>query len=259
MKCFYCENIFEPKKWNSKFCSTKCCAQSAYQKRIGLNGKKSDQRACLHCSSLFHYSAKKYCSSECLSKATSKKRNNVRRSRLYSALRVKYDVAEILERDGTRCGHCGVETQCNDSCIDSFRNIDHIIPLSKGGHDCKYNVQVLCKICNNLKGSKLLDIDVSKAKRLWPEDPVGYFNSRKSTTKKNNKSGVTGVFYCKGSGKWVSRIEVGSKRIESKSKEMDLAIEKRELMIKLAKDGNSVNQIKLMVKEYASNKKTSSS
>lgn len=51
----------------------------------------------------------------------------------------------IYERDGERCVHCG-----------STRNleIDHIIPVSKGGKSIPSNLQTLCHKCNLEKGNR---------------------------------------------------------------------------------------------------------
>jgi 5-methylcytosine-specific restriction endonuclease McrA len=35
--------------------------------------------------------------------------------------------------------------------------IDHIIPLSLGGNSQESNLQTLCRICNSLKGNKIID------------------------------------------------------------------------------------------------------
>lgn len=57
---------------------------------------------------------------------------------------------EIMRRDGYRCRHCG-------AFQDGARlEIDHIIPISKGGLSTPDNLQTLCHRCNEKKGS---DID----------------------------------------------------------------------------------------------------
>ncbi len=50
--------------------------------------------------------------------------------------------ARVLVRDGGRCRRCG-----------SARNLelDHIIPLSRGGNSDEENLQTLCKRCNRKK------------------------------------------------------------------------------------------------------------
>jgi 5-methylcytosine-specific restriction endonuclease McrA len=51
----------------------------------------------------------------------------------------------LIERDGHKC------KQCNS--IENIQ-IDHIIPLSKGGSDEPENLQLLCRKCNIRKGDK---------------------------------------------------------------------------------------------------------
>lgn len=53
----------------------------------------------------------------------------------------------IYERDGYRCRICGRKT--NDL------EIDHIIPIAKGGKSTYDNLQTLCHRCNKRKGSNL--------------------------------------------------------------------------------------------------------
>jgi hypothetical protein len=55
----------------------------------------------------------------------------------------------IYERDGHRCRKCGISGRHHDL------EIDHIIPISKGGKSTYDNLQTLCRRCNLEKGSKI--------------------------------------------------------------------------------------------------------
>ena len=51
----------------------------------------------------------------------------------------------ILKKYNNRCAHCGGKDHLE---------VDHIIPLSKGGRHDEDNFQILCKTCNLKKGSR---------------------------------------------------------------------------------------------------------
>ena len=53
--------------------------------------------------------------------------------------------ARIFKRDGCVCKKCGTTTNLQ---------LDHIIPVSKGGKDEDGNLQVLCASCNSSKNDK---------------------------------------------------------------------------------------------------------
>lgn len=66
----------------------------------------------------------------------------IERSKVSNKLRL-----EIFRRDGNRCKMCGKRTDDLE--------IDHIIPISKGGKSNKENLQTLCRKCNRNKGSNI--------------------------------------------------------------------------------------------------------
>ncbi len=55
----------------------------------------------------------------------------------------------IMERDGYRCCHCG-KRETDENLLE----IDHIIPISKGGKSVYDNLQTLCHKCNVEKGNR---------------------------------------------------------------------------------------------------------
>lgn len=61
--------------------------------------------------------------------------------------------ANILEAHNYRCAYCGVEFNCG-----LLPTRDHIIPISKGGHNTKENVVPACKSCNSKKYNKIIHL-----------------------------------------------------------------------------------------------------
>jgi hypothetical protein len=72
-----------------------------------------------------------------------------RRARLVEAFVEFVDPAVVFERDKGICGICRLPVDAS-----SF-DIDHVIPLSKGGEHRYSNVQVAHSRCNRRKGAKL--------------------------------------------------------------------------------------------------------
>ena len=54
--------------------------------------------------------------------------------------------AAVLVRDGGRCRRCRRSIKLE---------MDHIIPVSKGGKTEEFNLQILCRRCNRAKSRKL--------------------------------------------------------------------------------------------------------
>lgn len=57
------------------------------------------------------------------------------------------DIREIFFAQKGRCALCGVKLSAN-------QQIDHIVPLAKGGTSNRNNLQILCRPCNASKGAK---------------------------------------------------------------------------------------------------------
>jgi 5-methylcytosine-specific restriction endonuclease McrA len=53
----------------------------------------------------------------------------------------------VYKRDGWKCLKCGTGKNLT---------IDHIVPLSLGGHNGRSNLQTLCECCNFNKGATMI-------------------------------------------------------------------------------------------------------
>lgn len=58
----------------------------------------------------------------------------------------KEDIKQFLILQKQKCAICNVS-------IKSGYHIDHIVPLSKGGNNTRYNIQLLCPLCNLSKNA----------------------------------------------------------------------------------------------------------
>lgn len=72
-------------------------------------------------------------------------RRKAERSRVTPAVRYR-----IMQRDGFRCCVCGGSAKEGVSL-----EVDHIIPISKGGISDEANLQTLCRDCNRGKGADI--------------------------------------------------------------------------------------------------------
>ena len=57
----------------------------------------------------------------------------------------------VFERDKYTCQYCG--------CTCSDLEVDHIIPVSKGGTDDIRNLATACMMCNRAKGNRILTVE----------------------------------------------------------------------------------------------------
>jgi len=97
-------------------------------------------------------------------KAASIRGTQKRRARKKGVLYELFDPQEVFERDGWRCQHCHKKVQWLNKSPHSplYPNLDHIVPLSKGGEHTRRNTQLLCRACNSKKGTN----DIGEQLRL---------------------------------------------------------------------------------------------
>jgi len=59
------------------------------------------------------------------------------------------DINMLYEKQCGKCAYCGVP-------VGSIYDVDHVIPISRGGSNYPDNLAIACPLCNRSKGSKLL-------------------------------------------------------------------------------------------------------
>ena len=59
-------------------------------------------------------------------------------------------IDKIKKRDNYTCQKCGVSVKDEPTLL---LEVDHIIPISKGGKSIPSNLQVLCSKCNGKKSN----------------------------------------------------------------------------------------------------------
>ena len=85
------------------------------------------------------------------------KKSHKRRALIASASIEDVNPIEIFERDDFRCQLCGIKTSLDYGRYHSKRSeLDHVIPLSKGGEHSPQNTQCLCRHCNAIKSSNII-------------------------------------------------------------------------------------------------------
>lgn len=150
-KCIVCKKYFtkrKPKEY--KICSNEC-------KKINLINKFSKEkienlRFCKYCNCEIKNQYKKVCKN-----CTLDRKKNA--ARLYKQ-KIKISKIEpinskiLFEKDNWTCRMCGTKVQKFNIYANDAAEVDHIIPISRGGTHTWDNVQTLCKICNVKKSNK---------------------------------------------------------------------------------------------------------
>lgn len=165
--CDCCTRLFRSAQSRARYCSSACRQTASDTLRT---------RTCTVCEKKFipqQSGSYKTCSPACLSelhkrrKAAWKKTDSYRRMkrnrraatrasrRLIKSSRV--DVLTVFARDGWCCQLCGTPTPqaLRGTYQPNAPELDHKIPLARGGTHDPSNVRCLCRQCNTRKGSKL--------------------------------------------------------------------------------------------------------
>lgn len=165
--CKNCGKVISPGKRN-RFCST-CLSsrtkvyQQAYQALHAAQYRKPKPAVHAHCKECGIQFAKRaktslFCSKMCQARNSHRIHSPLRRARKKSAQTEVVNPFTVFDRDGWRCQICFCSTpkRLRGSSHDRAPELDHIIPLSKGGEHSYRNTQCACHKCNLEKRNKIL-------------------------------------------------------------------------------------------------------
>lgn len=162
--CAVCSRPFLGRSSREKYCSAEC--RKTANKAWWLVRYAAERRpvvtvSCANCGSAFETanSRFRFCSEGCRKRLDWAARGAIRRGILehYEA----FDPFIVFDRDGWACRSCGVETPRYLRGTGDPRSpeLDHVVPLSRGGPHTIDNTQCLCRRCNMAKGAKLGQAD----------------------------------------------------------------------------------------------------
>lgn len=162
ISCIGCKISFRPRSAKIRFCSARCGSVATAKSR--RTGGPPIEYTCIKCHTKFkgyRSGPRKYCSHKChTSGATNPSyRHGLRHTRRYAQIQQKNvrakrrqadgtftieDIQRILIRQHGLCIYCKIS-------IDKKYEIDHIVPLARGGSNWPSNLQLLCSRCNRRK------------------------------------------------------------------------------------------------------------
>lgn len=157
--CEICGQILPSARPNRKACGGEC---SRIRRNHYSNKVVDRHHHCKECGRSFvaEYGSKKraYCSDTCSNTHLGRMAKAVRRARKYAVAYESVDPINVFERDHWRCHLCGVRTprRMRGTLYARAPELDHILPLAKGGSHTYTNVACACRQCNQRKGDRPL-------------------------------------------------------------------------------------------------------
>lgn len=170
VNCKNCGAQFDLNRLGQTFC-TNACAQNHsfkinYAKIVESHEKERalvPDRECQECGKTFtpthrDISRQKFCSSVCNMRRHSSELHARRMEIITAPTADKINWIVVGDRYGWKCGMCSCEVLKEHRGKRRFTTpeIDHVIPLSKGGAHTYANIQLLCFPCNRSKMARII-------------------------------------------------------------------------------------------------------
>lgn len=164
-ECPECGHTFTPSSREGIYCSHKCFgisrrATHSKARKRQTSAIQMDLRICKACGAMFAPARRDgiTCSKACVAKVRRMRENrkSLKRFKWMEATKVEpIDPLDIYTRDNWTCQLCGESISQEVAWPDPMSpSLDHIRPVSWGGHHIKSNIQAAHLICNQIKGAR---------------------------------------------------------------------------------------------------------
>lgn len=164
-ECRACGRSFASRHKSISSCSDACRLEVGRRKsreysKVRYVSRRQDALVeCGQCGKSFSQTSGRtiYCSDACSRKAL--RGTHRKRARRAGVAYTSFKTVDVFERDAWTCMACGCDTPkaLRGTYDDSAPELDHVIPISKGGPHIISNCQCLCRACNIMKGSMSMD------------------------------------------------------------------------------------------------------
>lgn len=141
------------------------------------------QKECAYCGKFFYcldYENKKTCSKECSKKYSYKSKD--KRIRKEQIVDSDITLKKLFKRDQGKCYICSCDCDFDDWNVaktgnkypgDKYPEIEHVIPISRGGMHSWDNVRLACHKCNHDKGDEIVYVVPMSHAQAYSEKRVG--------------------------------------------------------------------------------------
>lgn len=153
--CVVCGDLFLQKSINHIVCGPECRKKYRTEKR---RPHLSIERKCKECGAAFkkertNSGRTSFCSERCSKKHNKRVHRKAAKARLRGVSVESVDPIRVFERDGWRCHLCGRKTpqERRGTYHKRAPELDHIVPLAKGGEHSYRNTACACRECNAAK------------------------------------------------------------------------------------------------------------